>query len=91
MLNSQGKKSHIMLRTMGQEKVVESQILTGLEVSKLDSNQFVEFPKTFTQEIIPVSKDNIPTQRDIERWDYLKDIRIPELNAEVEILIGLMD
>lgn len=87
-LSLQGPKTHIMLCTMGQEKVVESQILTGLEVSRLNSNQFVELPETFTQETIPVSKNNIPTQRDIERWDYLKDIRIPELEAEVEILIG---
>lgn len=37
-LNLPGTKTHIMLRSMGQERVVESQILTGLEVSGLDSN-----------------------------------------------------
>ncbi|KAK0146738.1 hypothetical protein N1851_013945 [Merluccius polli] len=87
-LNLQGKRTNILLRTMGQEKVVESQVITGLEVSKLDENQFVELPETYTQETIPVSKGNIPTQQDIEKWKYLNDIRIPELDAEVEILIG---
>ena len=87
-LNLQGKRTNILLRTMGQEKVVESQVITGLEVSKLDGNQFVELPETYTQETIPVSKGNIPTQQDIEKWKYLNDIRIPELDAEVEILIG---
>lgn len=87
-LNLQGTKTSILLRTMGQEKVVESQILTGLEVSKLDCNQFVKLPEVFTQEAIPISKHNIPTQRDIEKWEYLKDIRIPELDADVESLIG---
>ena len=87
-LSLQGTKTRIMLRTMGQEKVVESQILTGLEVSRLDSNQFVELPETFTQETIPVSKNNIPTRRDIERWEYLKEINIPELDVDGEILIG---
>ena len=66
----------------------KSQILTGLEVSRLDSNQFVQLPETFTQETIPVSKNNIPTQQDVERWEHLKDIRIPKLEADVEILIG---
>lgn len=87
-LNLQGTKIHITFHTMGQEKVVESQILTRPEVSRLDSNQFVEPPETFTQETIPVSKNNIPTQRDIERWEYLKEIRIPELDADVELLTG---
>lgn len=87
-LNLQGTKTNILLRTMGQERVAESQILTGLEVSKLDDNQFVELPEIFTQETIPVSKSNIPTQQDIEKWEYLKDIKIPELDTEVEVLIG---
>lgn len=87
-LNLQGKRTNILLRTMGQEKVVESQVISGLEVSKLDGNQFVELTETYMQETIPVSRSNIPTQQDIQKWKYLRDIRIPELDAEVEVLIG---
>lgn len=71
----------ILLHTMGQEKIMESQILTGLEVSNLEVNQFVELPETITQETIPVSSTtsllsktlkggNIERHQDsrIERW-----------------------
>lgn len=54
-MNLQGTKTNIMLRTMGQERVVESQILPELEVSKLD-DKFFDLPETFTQETIPVSR-----------------------------------
>lgn len=54
----------------------------------MDGNHFVELPETFTQETIPVSKHNIPTQRDIEKQKYLKDTRVPELDTDVDILIG---
>ena len=87
-LNLQGTHTNILLRTLGQESVVNSQILTGLEVSKLDSNEFVDLPETFTHDTIPVSRSNIPTQRDIDKWDYLKNVKIPTLDADVEMLIG---
>nr|XP_054607751.1 uncharacterized protein LOC129167238 [Nothobranchius furzeri] len=88
-LNVQGPKINILLRTMGQERLVSSCFATGLEISGLQSNSFVELPEVYTQEAIPVSRNNIPLQRDVEKWDYLSTIRIPELNADVELLIGM--
>lgn len=87
-LKLKGTKTNILLRTMGQEKLVQSYRNDGLEISDLGSNRFLELPEVFSQETIPVSKDNIPRQQDLEKWEYLKNIRIPELDAEVELLIG---
>lgn len=50
----------------------------------LESNMFAEFPEVYTKETIPVSRHNIPLQRDIEKWDYLSTMKIPELDADVE-------
>lgn len=87
-LNVQGPRTNILLRTMGQEKLVRSHYLTGLEISELERNNFIELPEVYTQDSIPVSRDNIPRQQDIEKWKHLKAIRIPELDTEVELLIG---
>lgn len=46
---------------------VESYLLTDLEVSGIDSNNFIDLPKVYTQKSIPVSTENIPTQKDMEK------------------------
>lgn len=42
----------------------------------------------FTQKSIPVSGENIPRQQDIDKWFYLSEVKLPHIDAEVEILIG---
>ena len=37
---------------------------------------------------LPVSKENMATQQDAEKWSHLRDIEIPEIDAEVSLLIG---
>ncbi|GAA6232368.1 uncharacterized protein LOC120493481, partial [Lates japonicus] len=73
---------------MGNESVVNTRIVTGLEISSLDGNQFVELSEVYSQKDIPVTKDNIPRQEDIEGWPHLKEVRIPTIQAEVGLLIG---
>lgn len=83
-----GRKGHILLRTMGQEKVVSSNMVSGLEVAVLDGDEFLELPKVYTQGSIPVYKGNIPTKRDIEKWPHLRHIHLPQIDSEIELLIG---
>ncbi|KAL0178992.1 hypothetical protein M9458_024434, partial [Cirrhinus mrigala] len=87
-LHLTGRKGCILLRTMGQEKVVSSNIVSGLEVASLDGDSFLELPKAYTQESMPVHKGNIPTERDIKRWSYLKTVQLPQIDAGIELLIG---
>lgn len=44
---------------------MSSNILSGLGVAVLDGDKFLELPKAYTQESMPVHKGNIPTKRDI--------------------------
>ena len=87
-LNIAGKKVHILLRTMGQEKVVSSHMVPGLEVAGLTGEHFCELPKAYTQAHMPVHKGNIPKQSDIQKWPYLKHVHLPEIDAGIELLIG---
>ncbi|XP_034151514.1 uncharacterized protein LOC117595338 [Esox lucius] len=37
---------------------------------------------------MPVSKLNIPRQKDLTQWPYLKDVKIHEIDAGIDLLIG---
>ncbi len=89
-LKMTGMKKCILLRTMGHENVVNTSVLTGLEISGLSEDKFMDFPEVLTQKTIPVSKDNVLNPEDIRKWRYLDDVKIPKLDAEVELLIGTM-
>ncbi|XDV14268.1 hypothetical protein PO909_002442 [Leuciscus waleckii] len=59
-LNVTGQKASILLRTMNQEKPVTSHHISGLEISSLDKNDFIQLSNVFTHKTMPVSKLNIP-------------------------------
>ena len=87
-LNIQGRRTELDLTTMSPKVRVESYILTDLEVSGLNTSNFIDLPKVFTQKSIPVTKRNIPSQKDIEKWPYLSEVTLPTINADVGLLIG---
>lgn len=86
-LNLQGRRTELELKTMSPKHHVESYLLTDLEVSGLNTNNFIDLPKVFTQKNIPVSRKNIP-QKDIKKWPYLSEVRLPDINADVGLPIG---
>lgn len=75
-LNLQGRRTELELKTISPKHHVESYLLTDLEVSRIDCNNFIDLPKVYTQESIPVSTENIPSQENIEKWPYLSEVRI---------------
>lgn len=87
-LNLQGKKTNIQLHTLGQERTMSTDVITGLEVSGLHDNLFIALPEVYTQPKIPVTKKNIPNQRDLSKWPYLKDVKISTIDADIGMLIG---
>lgn len=83
-----GRKGNILLSTMGQQKVVSSNTLSGLEVAALHGDKFLSLPKVYTQVSMPVYKGNIPTERDIKKWPHLKHIHLPQIDTGIKLLIG---
>lgn len=61
-----GRRTSILLRTMGDEKPVGAYEVSGLEVSSLEEDNFLELPDVFTRKKIPVSRENIPQQKDLK-------------------------
>ncbi|KAK0140850.1 hypothetical protein N1851_022154 [Merluccius polli] len=60
-LNAKGRKTRILLKTLGHEKIVNVNRISGLEVSNLGGDDFIALPAVYTQEEIPVTKEQIPT------------------------------
>lgn len=87
-LNLSRKKMDILLTIMGQQKMVSSHLVTGLEVSSLENCNFIELQEVFSQKAIPADKRNIPLQADVDKWPYLKQVQIPYIDAEIGLLIG---
>lgn len=87
-LNLTGRRTEIILSTMSPMRRVKSTILLDLEISGLDENNHMDLTKVFTQKAIPVQKGNIPQQKHVERWPYLKEVKLPHIDAEVGLLIG---
>ena len=87
-LHAKAKRTKILLKTMGQEKMIDTSFVKGLEVSCIEGNDFYQLPKVYTQEEIPAGKEHIPTQETINKWKYLREIKLPELDCEIGLLIG---
>lgn len=73
---------------MNQVKPVTSYHISGLEISNLDKDDFIQLSDVFTHKTMPVSQHNIPRQEDLTQWPYLKDIKIHEINSGIDLLVG---
>ena len=87
-LNINGKATQIMLSTLTQSELVKSTIIQGLEVYDLEGKNAIEIPKAYTQSKLPVGRADIPTQEEVEKWPHLRQIPLPRIDAEIELLIG---
>lgn len=82
--NLTGTRNSILLHTLDQEKSVDTFKLRGLQISNLVGQTFMDLPELYTQGTMPISKNKVLSQED------LKDcIKIPNINEDVELLIGI--
>ena len=87
-LGATGKNTTLSLTTMDQENVKSESLVVNLEVSDLQGLNTIELCNVFSRAKLPVTVDDIPLQSDVDRWPYLKDINLPCIEAEVDLLIG---
>ena len=88
-LGVKGQKTKISLSTLERKnRTTDSTLVRDLLVSDLDENEYVSLPMLYTPPEIPVSGDDIPTQDDIDQWPHLQGVFIPNVHAEVGLLIA---
>lgn len=73
---------------MGQEKTVSSSVVVGLEVSSMELNEYSQLPEAYRQVLLPVLREHIP-QAAINKWRYLSEVQIPQIDADIGLLIGM--
>lgn len=80
-LNIGGRCTNLILRTLGQEKVVPIYTRNGLEVSGLNDEYYYQLQDVLVTDKI-ITKDNLL------QWPYLSAIQVPCIKANIDLLIG---
>ena len=88
-LNLQGRQTSLSLTTIQGENSPVQCSMVSLEVFPLDSaaNQ-VKLPLVYSRPSLPISDDAIGKQEDVNRWPHLHGLSLPEIDAEIGLLIG---
>jgi len=88
-LNLTGTKPKIIFLLMMSPKTsVSTNIVNGVEIASLNGTRYYSLPNVYTQKTMPVNTANIIKQEDLTQWPYLEHIEIPEIDANVALLIG---
>lgn len=71
------------------EEPIETHIARNLIISDIYDNTSYNAPTLFTRSKLPVNESSIPRQKDIEKWDYLRYVNLPDLNTKyVDVILG---
>ena len=90
-LGVKGPKVKISLSTLeNKNSVVDSFLISDLIVSDLDENEYISLPMLYTRPEFPVSRDDIPTQDDVDQWPHLQGVFIPHVDAEILLAFLLL-
>ena len=87
--SASGKKIHINFTTLNNDDILTPCYkVSGMEVCGLNEDCYISLPAVFTQDSLPVSREQVPSQEDIERWPHLSPAVVSSLQAGVDLLIG---
>ncbi|XP_015778928.1 PREDICTED: uncharacterized protein LOC107356819 [Acropora digitifera] len=87
-LGVSGPRTKISLTTLEKkDSLVDSIIVADLTISDLDENVFIKLPMLYTRPSIPVAREDMPTQEDVDKWPHLSGVHLPRVDAEVGLLI----
>ena len=87
-LELKGTKTKLSLTTLQGENSPTECSLVSLEAYDISEENVVQLPMVYSRPSLPISPDAIANQEDVERWPYLKGIKIPRIEAEIGLLIG---
>ena len=79
-----GRKLQLSLKTLTSEKLV-----SGIDLKKNRTNEWIELPRTYSKQYLPVEREEVPTPNKIKKWTYLKSIS-REITKQDDIEIGIL-
>ncbi|KAL7826268.1 hypothetical protein SRHO_G00340060 [Serrasalmus rhombeus] len=81
------RKKHDLEMKEAQLKTEEIRIKTMKEKLRVETDIAASIAEI--RDVIPVSKENVISSKDLEKWPYLRNVDIKEIDADVELLIGV--
>ena len=90
-LNTRSERVNLRLSTMTNTSTIQCRKFKNLKIRGFDCEKALTVPTTYTREIIPASRDHIPTCDTAAQWRHLQCLKqkIPTIqNCEIGMLIG---
>ena len=83
-------KSKLSITTIANDPLnVLTAAVEGLTVMDIDENHAIHLPVVFSVDKIPASREEVCRQDDLTDWPYLHDVVPDDIDAEVDLLIGV--
>ena len=87
-LGVKGTCTKLHVHTIAGDDVMDTKKLNGIEIMSLDGEHTIELPDVYTRKSIPADVKNFPVTEDLNKWPYLHEVNLPEIDGEVDLLIG---
>jgi hypothetical protein len=87
-LSTDRKRVRISMNTMGIPYKMNTYHVTDLEISDLKNKNVVSLPGVYTKDAIPIDRSYIPTMVDVAKWPHMNGVILPEVDAEIGLLLG---
>ena len=62
--------------------------VVSLEISNLERKCNIELANVYSRPDLPVPKDAISKQEDVNRWPHLNGVKISSINSDIGLLVG---
>ena len=83
-----GKRMNITVNTMGVPHNMSTYLINDIEISNIQGENTIDLPDIYTKDRIPVNHSQIPVSEDISRWEHLKGVVLPTVDAKIGLLLG---
>ena len=76
------------MHTIAGDDVMDTKKLNGIEIMSLDGEHTIELPDVYTRKFIPADVKNFPVTEDLNKWPYVYEVNLTEIDGEVGLLMG---
>ncbi|KAJ8034141.1 hypothetical protein HOLleu_20860 [Holothuria leucospilota] len=84
-----GKQTSFELSTVNDKGIQQQGFEVSMTIESLSGDEFVDLPKVWSVDRLPISSKSIPSNNDIRGWPHLEGIELPSIgDQQVMLLIG---
>ena len=89
-LGLKGTDVKLDLFTMSGKQEISVQKIEGLVVNRVDRRVEIELPKSYSRDVIPSRKNQIPTPASVDNWPHLRRIRDKLYPYQDGVCVGVL-